>query len=431
MVLRHGREPGGGAGVTGQPDQPTLPEPIDDVAQETTRTLPGQPPRPAEHVAVDHQPIHADLRHADLRHAELRNAELRRAELRPRDPAGDQLAARLWRLPPGHPSSPYDGEGRLRPPVPDWREFGQEPLPGEDRAETETGAADGRDRSAPNPPDSTEPPILENEQTDRPGPADLVIHSVQETDRSWLSAVPGLRELWQKHEQKWPESERPPADRSGDEPGSWRGGSGHFLNFEENLVSDHAKARVGKLEEKTTPLLLSIRSAVPGAEMAGLQFRLKGDDRFKEKVADELRAKPERVISTISENMPDAMRYTYQFEDGRYTTGYWDTHRRLVEQGYSLDFRRNSWESGQYKGLNTRWRTPEGQLFEIQFHTPESFAAKQLTHKAYERIRSPTTSDRERDDLYSFQAEVSSHVPLPANALTIPDYCKEQHEIDG
>jgi hypothetical protein len=267
---------------------------------------------------------------------------------------------------------------------------------------------------------------LENEQTGQRGPLDRDAETDQETDQesaeSWRNSAPGLRDLWQKHQEKWPDSERPPVDRSQDEPNSWRGDSGHYLNAEENLVSEHAKGRITDVEKKATPTLLDIKAEVPGADMVGLKFRLKGADRFKEKVTDELRAKPERSIGVISENMPDAMRYTYQFENDHYESGYWDVHRCLVQNGYSLDFRRNSWDSSQYRGLNTRWRTPEGQLFEVQFHTPESFEAKQLTHKAYERIRSPATSDHERDDLYAFQGEVSAHVPVPEGALMIPDY---------
>ena len=290
--------------------------------------------------------------------------------------------ARVWRLPPGHPSSPYDGKGDLRPPVPDPRER-ELPLPRQDAPDRDSG-----------------------------GP--------------WREAVPRLRELWRKHEEKWPDARRPPADRSQDEPGSWRSDSGHYLNAEENLVAEHAKQRIGDAERKATPTLRDIMSEVPGATLVGLQYRLKGEDRFKEKISEELRAKPDRSVSQISENMPDAIRYTYQLEADRYVNGYWDIRRSLVDHGYTLDLSRNSWNSSQYKGLNTRWRGPDGQLIEVQLHTPESFEAKQLTHKAYERIRSPSTSDRERDELYEFQAAASTNIPVPDGASAIPDH-RERH----
>jgi hypothetical protein len=143
-------------------------------------------------------------------------------------------------------------------------------------------------------------------------------------------------------------------------------------------------------------------------------------------VSDELQAKPDRSIATISENMPDAVRYTFQFDRDDYTDGYWNTLDCIERHGYEMEFSRNSWEGTQYKGINTRWRTPAGQIFEVQFHTPESFEAKQLTHTAYERIRSPVASDQERDELYQFQSEVSASIPVPADALMIPGYPKKE-----
>ncbi len=393
--------------MTGQQDQPALPETA-DASERAARSLPEQPSIATDRPLQD-RPAEPGQRSFDYR---------------PRDPIQDQLVERMWRLPPGHPSSPYDGNGQLRPPVTDYRQL-ERPLPGEENYESgldQVAATAQHAEAEGQPADTAEQSPTRAEQPGQPEAADRQADPPQEARRSWDEALPHLRDLWHKHQERWPENERPPVDRTQDEPGSWRGDSGHYLNAEENLVSEHAKSRISDIEEKTTPVLLRIAALVPGTDMVGLEFRLKGPERLKEKVADELRAKPERSISAISENMPDAMRYTYQFKDHRYTDGYWAVHTRLLENGYSLDTRRNSWESSQYKGINTRWRTPEGQLFEIQFHTYESFQAKQLTHEAYERIRSPLTPDRERDDLYSFQRSVSIAIPVPEKSLTIQDY---------
>ncbi len=54
--------------------------------------------------------------------------------------------------------------------------------------------------------------------------------------------------------------------------------------------------------------------------------------------------------------------------------------------GYEMCQSRNSWDDAEYKGINTRRVTGGGQRFEVQFHTPESFHARQyVTHGAYER----------------------------------------------
>ena len=62
---------------------------------------------------------------------------------------------------------------------------------------------------------------------------------------------------------------------------------------------------------------------------------------------------------------------------------------RLESCGHKMYQSKNSWGEVEYKGINTRWVTQEGQRFEVQFHTPESFHAKQnITHEpAFERIR--------------------------------------------
>jgi hypothetical protein len=80
----------------------------------------------------------------------------------------------------------------------------------------------------------------------------------------------------------------------------------------------------------------------------------------------------------------------------------------------------------EYKGINTRWATPEGQRFEVQFHTPDSFHAKEyVAHLAYERIRDPTTSRAELRELHAFRRQVSSWIQIPDGAADIPDYKKE------
>ena len=79
-----------------------------------------------------------------------------------------------------------------------------------------------------------------------------------------------------------------------------------------------------------------------------------------------------------------------------------------------------------YKGINTRWVTTEGQRFEVQFHTPDSFHAKhQVTHLAYERIRDTSTGRAELRELHAFQREVSSWIQVPDGAGDIPDIRKE------
>jgi hypothetical protein len=106
-----------------------------------------------------------------------------------------------------------------------------------------------------------------------------------------------------------------------DEPGSWRGDGGQYLNMEENLVTDQALDRIRDVEPHVTGDLSAIEGEIPNGQLVGLEYRLKGEDRFKEKVSYETRRKPERSLGEIAERVPDVVRYTYQFDKEHYVQG--------------------------------------------------------------------------------------------------------------
>jgi hypothetical protein len=96
---------------------------------------------------------------------------------------------------------------------------------------------------------------------------------------------------------------------------------------------------------------------------------------------------------------------------------------RMKEHGFKLITRKNCWEGEEYKGINSQWIEPDsGQRFELQFHTRISFEAKQITHKAYERLRSGQPDEFEKMVLKAFQRKVSAEIPIPPGAADIPDY---------
>jgi hypothetical protein len=168
------------------------------------------------------------------------------------------------------------------------------------------------------------------------------------------------------------------------------------------------------------------RENTSGGWLEGFELRLKGEDRLKEKVAEQLKAEPEKTSGEALRKIPDAIRYTFCFQPENYVRGYYDIKARLESYGYEMYLSNNSWRGREYKGINTRWVTQEGQRFEVQFHTPESFHAKQyITHESYERIRNPMTSRRELRELHAFQRAVSSQIQIPDGAAGIPDYKKE------
>ena len=128
---------------------------------------------------------------------------------------------------------------------------------------------------------------------------------------------------------------------------------------------------------------------------------------------------PEQAVSRV----PDAIRYTFEYREARYTQGVWTDVERLKGEGFELHNLWNAWSKDQYKGINSQWIDPEsGQRFEVQFHTRISFEAKQLTHPAYEQLRTRQPDKFEQMVLEAFQKKVSADVPVPPGASDIPDY---------
>ncbi len=166
----------------------------------------------------------------------------------------------------------------------------------------------------------------------------------------------------------------------------------------------------------------AVESQDPNRHLIGFEHRLKGRDRIKEKVYDGIKllsARQRRRYFAV----PDAIRYTFQYRDLATLQGVWMDIERLKDQGFELDKLKNSWSGDQYKGINSQWIDPDtGQRFEVQFHTRISFEAKQLTHPAYERIRTNQADTFEQIVLEAFQRKVTAEVPVPRGAADIPDH---------
>ena len=279
---------------------------------------------------------------------------------------GAELQARLERLPLSHPSCPYNSDGSRKPPE-----------------------ADPRERELPLPPEA--------ERTDLP------------------------------------EEDGPRIDPDG----SWHW-KGRDLSPDQNRIADEALARFRTAEGRDadgnygdhglTPAMRRIESQlehgrlVPDTE----KFALKSPDRLKEKLAARISRYPNAASDELASDIHDGIRYTFTFEFERYTEGMEAAQAKLTSDHEHLETR-PSWHMDEYKGVNSRWRERDsGVVFEVQFHTRESWEAKQATHDAYEKIKSPRTPISEVERLRTYQREVSAAVRIPPGALEIRQYPKEE-----
>jgi hypothetical protein len=226
---------------------------------------------------------------------------------------------------------------------------------------------------------------------------------------NWTETAELSRRMWTEYRRRWPPGDRTDSTRSLDRADDDR------VDAECDRVAERER-------EKISPALRDVADQDPGRHLIGFEHRLKGRDRIKEKVCvniNEFDFSPEGAVSLV----PDAIRYTFQYQEARYSQGVRADLARLQNQGFDLVKLKNSWSDEQYKGINSQWvDSANGQRFELQFHTRISFEAKQLTHGAYERIRTQQADEFEEMVLEAFQKKVTAEVPVPPGAAGIPDY---------
>jgi hypothetical protein len=243
------------------------------------------------------------------------------------------------------------------------------------------------------------------------------------TSDTWTETANLAHWMWGEYHRRWPPEERPQADRSTDPPGSWRSDSNRYLDSSTNArIEAECDRIVEREQEKISPAMRNTEHQDPTRHLIGFEHRLKDRDGIKEKVCgtiNDFNRAPEQAVSLV----PDAIRYTFQYEEARYSQDVRLDIARLKDQGFALHMLKNSWSDDQYKGINSRWVEPDtGQRFEVQFHTRISFEAKQITHSAYERLRTLQPDPFEHMVLEAFQRKVADAVPVPPGATDIPDY---------
>ncbi|HEY3879959.1 MAG TPA: hypothetical protein VGM12_15305 [Trebonia sp.] len=238
---------------------------------------------------------------------------------------------------------------------------------------------------------------------------------------AWSDAAPGLRAAWDEHRQRYPERTR--SEPRTDPDGGWACGEHRRLDPEQNTEAGKAHADLAdEAGRHILPALRRVEAADPERKLAGLEHMIKGEDRLKEKLADYLRA-PGVTVREALDEVPDAVRFTLTYSADRYSSGVIADVGQLKAEGFELIKLKNLWHADQYKGVNSQWRVPEtGSRFEMQFHTEESLQAKELTHVAYERIRSERATPEEERDLQDFQRRVNALIDIPSGTDRIKDF---------
>jgi hypothetical protein len=227
-----------------------------------------------------------------------------------------------------------------------------------------------------------------------------------------------------------------PGDVELSDDGRWTW-KGLELDRAANLVADEQLARRRQAEGRDdeggygergiTPAMRRIEAELehgclgPDTE----NFALKSPDRFKEKLAKLIDRYPDQPADKLASAIHDGIRYTFVFPAEEYASGVADAAQRLKEAGYDLRLRKPSWDADDYRGVNSRWSEPEHKvLFEVQFHTPESWEAKQRTHDIYEKLCDTRITPAERRQLEEQQRRIVAAIPVPPSAGDVTYYLK-------
>lgn len=150
--------------------------------------------------------------------------------------------------------------------------------------------------------------------------------------------------------------------------------------------------------------------------LVGAEERLKAPARVDAKVREDARVKgslPDLALAAVT----DAVRYTLVYPDTGYGAGVQADSERLAALGCDLIDRKAGPQARARTGVTTVWRAPVAlTLFEVQFHSPVSYSARERSFPLYARLREPQASDLERAELVATHRAIYSAgegAPLP------------------
>lgn len=187
---------------------------------------------------------------------------------------------------------------------------------------------------------------------------------------------------------------------------------------EEAIATALAKDLIAKatvIEPLVTGYLKEMESDT--VKLVGLEHRIKSEESLARKIV----TKAHEYGVTTQEGagyVGDVLRYTLCSTTEDYLNMVDSTLKKLNSEGITVKVFKNTWGGSAYKGINTNLQADDV-IVELQFHTNESFNAKEVTHELYEIIRAEDTPQEEKDRLSIIHDAEFENVPIPAGA---PDY---------
>ena len=157
-----------------------------------------------------------------------------------------------------------------------------------------------------------------------------------------------------------------------------------------------------------------------GSIDTGLPFRVKTEGSLLRKIKMKARQKgisEEEYASKVT----DVLRFTDYADGDKLADSFAHTKKNLESKGYEMIECTNTFhlKKAPYRGINTLVKSPKGYVFELQFHTPQSFQIKEENHKMYEEHRLEGTSQERKKELTFLMKQNAMKVKVPKNIESV------------
>ncbi|MBP3339792.1 MAG: minor capsid protein [Lachnospiraceae bacterium] len=154
-----------------------------------------------------------------------------------------------------------------------------------------------------------------------------------------------------------------------------------------------------------------------GMKLIGLEYRVKDKDSYLDKIAREYKPGYHYEVK-------DTVRYTMIAEPKQFAEKTLKSMEKFGEDGNKVCQVKNLWlnKKNPYNGVNTFVQDSKGNKFEVQYHTADSFEAKQKAHKMYEQIRKGELSSIEMRDLSLEMKKIFDSVETPNGIERVKSY---------
>jgi len=189
-------------------------------------------------------------------------------------------------------------------------------------------------------------------------------------------------------------------------------------------AAQRIRQQAEQVEPVITQLMVDLAEKSGGvfAEIEGknsLVERLKSTESLARKIDGDAEKKYGGDREKAADNISDAVRYTLNVDDNKYTENLERTLDTLEKTGWKVNEVKNFWQQGDpYDGVNMKI-SRDGVKVELQLHTPKSHEIKEVKlHNDYAKYR-VETNDTVRQTLWDKMVDTAKAIPRPSNSAKL------------